>query len=115
VPDPIGDPPKPPQAFRSASPGLLAVALVGALVGFIGQEVRWQGSVPHGRLAQGERAFQTGDNEAAIALFGGLADKNNSSAQYWLAHMTELGLAPITREAIDRFSVKLTLLLWRGD
>jgi TPR repeat protein len=25
-------------------------------------------------------------------LFGSLADKNNSSAQYWLAHMTELGL-----------------------
>jgi hypothetical protein len=115
VPDSTGVPPKPPQAFQSPGLGLVAVALVGALVGFIGQEVRWRGSVPQGPLAQGERAFQAGDNQAAIALFGGLADKNNSSAQYWLAHMTELGLAPITREAIDRFFVKLTLLLWRGD
>ena len=92
MPDSIGDQPKPPQTFQLPGLGLLAAALVGALVGFIGQEVRWQGSVPQGQLAQGERAFQAGDNQAAIALFGSLADKNNSTAQYWLAHMTELGL-----------------------
>ena len=68
------------------------MTLLGALVGFVGQEVRWRCSVPQGQLAQSERAFQAGDNQAAIALFDGLADKNNSSAQYWLAHMTELGL-----------------------
>jgi TPR repeat protein len=93
VSDSTGDQqPRPPQTFRSPGLGLLAVALIGALVGLIGQEVRWRGSVPQGQLAQGERAFQAGDNQAAIALFGSLADKNNASAQYWLAHMTELGL-----------------------
>jgi TPR repeat protein len=92
VPNSIGDQPKPPRTFQWPRLGLLAVALVGALVGFIGQEVRWRGSVPQGQLAQGERAFQAGDNQAAIALFDSLADKNNSSVQYWLAHMTELGL-----------------------
>jgi TPR repeat protein len=93
VSDSTGDQqPRPPQTFQSPGLGLLAVALIGVLVGLIGQEVRWRGSVPQGQLAQGERAFQSGDNQAAIALFGSLADKNNASAQYWLAHMTELGL-----------------------
>ena len=90
-PDSTGDQPKPAQSFPSLGLGLFAVALVGVLIGFIGQEVRWRSSVPQGQLAQGERAFQAGDNQAAIALFGSLADKN-PSAQYWLAHMTELGL-----------------------
>ena len=39
-----------------------------------------------------EHAFQTGDNQVALKLFGELANKNNPNAEYWLGHMNEIGL-----------------------
>ena len=39
-----------------------------------------------------EHAFQTGDNQTALKLFGELANKNNPNAEYWLGHMNEIGL-----------------------
>jgi TPR repeat protein len=43
-------------------------------------------------LESAEKAFQSGDNEVAAKVFSELAAQNNANAQYWLAHMTELGL-----------------------
>jgi TPR repeat protein len=39
-----------------------------------------------------ERAFESGDNQTALKLFGELANKNNPNAEYWLGHMSEIGL-----------------------
>ena len=73
---------------------LLTVALAGVLIGIVGEELRWRLSVavPKNSLVQAEHEFQTGDDPAAMKLFSTLADKKNPVAQYWLAHMTELGL-----------------------
>jgi TPR repeat protein len=43
-------------------------------------------------LQGAEANFRSGNDGAAIAEFSKLADQNNPVAQYWLAHMTELGL-----------------------
>ena len=48
--------------------------------------------VPKSTLAQAEHDFQANDDPAALKLFSTLANKNNPVAQYWLGHMTELGL-----------------------
>jgi TPR repeat protein len=70
------------------------VAIVGALIGyFIRDRYSRQSLVtPQGQLELAERAFQNGNNQVALMLFTKLADKNNPVAQYWLAHMSELGL-----------------------
>jgi TPR repeat protein len=87
------DPQKPPPAssprFRIA-----LVAIAGLLAGIIVQEWRLRTPPPQsdGNLQLAERAFQKGDDKAALTLFSKLADQNNPTAQYWLAHMTELGL-----------------------
>lgn len=49
-------------------------------------------------LELAEHAFQTGDNQTALKLFGKLANKNNPNAEYWLGHMNEIGLG-IPRDA----------------
>lgn len=92
LPDQIKPPP--PQTSRPHLAGLLAMALVGLLIGFAAQELRsrWSGMVPKSSLAQAEHEFQAGDDPAALKLFSTLADKNNPNALYWLGHMTELGL-----------------------
>jgi TPR repeat protein len=84
----------PPQKSRSHVFSFLAVALVGLVIGIAAQELRlrWSDMVPKSQLGQAEHSFQSGDNQAAVKLFDTLAAKNNSTAQYWLAHMTELGL-----------------------
>jgi hypothetical protein len=94
VPVSLPEQSKPPQTSRPPAIGLLVLVLIGALVGTVAQELRWRGGfmIPQSHLAQAEQAFQAGDNQAAVTLFSGLADKNNPVAQYWLAHMTELGL-----------------------
>jgi TPR repeat protein len=70
------------------------MALIGLFIGFAVQELRWRFSVmvPKSSLAHAEQEFQAGDDPAALKLFSTLADKNNPVAQYWLGHMTELGL-----------------------
>ena len=92
LPDQIKPPSLPPSRPHVVS--FLAIALVGLFVGLAVQEMRWRWSVmvPKNSLAQAEHAFQTGDDPKAMKLFSTLADKNNPVAQYWLGHMTELGL-----------------------
>jgi TPR repeat protein len=94
MPVSLPDQVKPPQTTRPHASSFLTVALVGALIGIAAQELRWRWSVmiPKDQLVQAEHEFQAGDNQAAVKLFSTLADKNNPIAQYWLAHMTELGL-----------------------
>lgn len=86
--------PKPPQTPRAQTLRYLAYALIGLLIGVAAQEFRWRSpiKVPQGELAQAEKEFQATDYPSAVTLFEKLADKNNPLAQYWVAHMTELGL-----------------------
>jgi len=77
---------------------IIAALLCGGLV----QEVRWRGGFsgivsspiesPAQQLKLAEIAFKKGNDGVAVNLFDRLADQNNAVAQYWLAHMTELGL-----------------------
>ena len=92
LPDQIKPPP--PQTSRPHVVSFLAMALVGLLIGIAAQELRWRwsGIVPKNSLAQAEHEFQAGNDPAAFKLFSTLADKSNPIAQYWLGHMTELGL-----------------------
>jgi TPR repeat protein len=48
--------------------------------------------VPQSQMAQAEKDVKAGDYKAAVTLFEKLADNGNPLAQYWVAHMTELGL-----------------------
>lgn len=93
LPDQI-EPQPPPPVSRFQNISLVAIALISLLIGIGAQELRWRWSVmvPPSQLAQAEHEFHAGDIRAAVKLFGALADKNNPVAQYWLAHMTELGL-----------------------
>jgi len=70
------------------------IALAGMVVGTVLQEFRWQSSAnsPAQSLEYAERAFQNGDDQTALNLFSKLANQNNPNAEYWLGHMTELGL-----------------------
>jgi TPR repeat protein len=74
--------------------GIAAVALVAGAIGYFGQAwyARQQPMTPEAQLRYAERAFENGNDQVALALFTKLADKNNANADYWLAHMTELGL-----------------------
>jgi TPR repeat protein len=86
--------PKPSQAPRPPITNLLVYAIIGLLIGLVAQEFRWRGSimVPQSQMAQAEKDVKAGDYKAAVALFEKLADNNNPLAQYWVAHMSELGL-----------------------
>ena len=44
------------------------------------------------QLKLGEIAFKNGNDAVALKLFDQLAAKNDVTAEYWLAHMSELGL-----------------------
>jgi TPR repeat protein len=93
LPDRTNPPPPRPQMSRPQVIRFLTVALIGLVIGIAAQELwRWSDAVPTSKLTQAEHEFQAGDNQAAVKLFDALADKKNPTAQYWLAHMTELGL-----------------------
>ena len=47
---------------------------------------------PEARLQLAEQEFQIGDYRDALAFFRQLANQGDPVAEYWLAHMTELGL-----------------------
>lgn len=96
--DPRSRPP-----FRPKSFGFTGVAVLIALMFGIGfQEVRWRGGLssfitspvesPSQQLKLGEAAFKNGNVGVALSLFEHLAAKNDPTAEYWLAHMTELGM-----------------------
>jgi TPR repeat protein len=68
---------------------------VGLLVVIVGLELHWHGAIAlpsHDRLGLAEKAYRYGDDHEAAKLFRRLAKTGNAAAQYWLAHMTELGL-----------------------
>jgi TPR repeat protein len=86
--------PKPPSFPARTIILLVLVAIGGLLFGLVAQELRWY-RVPttsQENLQVAERDFQHGDEEEAFALFSKLANQNHPNAEYWLAHMTELGL-----------------------
>jgi TPR repeat protein len=69
---------------------LLAAILLASLRNQRANQTSWLPKSGHLEFA--EKAFRSGENEAAVKIFSELAAKNNATAQYWLAHMTELGL-----------------------
>jgi TPR repeat protein len=78
-----------------SSPLIIALLTVASfLIGFSIHEFSWHISLKpqHGNLQVAERAFQSGDDQSALALFAQLARRNDPEAEYWLGHMTELGL-----------------------
>ena len=87
---------KPPLPVRKSpwppAPTVLLVAITALVIGTV-QEYRLRTANPsQSNLAFAERAFQSGDNQTALKLFGELANKNNPNAEYWLGHMNEIGL-----------------------
>jgi TPR repeat protein len=69
---------------------LLAAILLASLRNQRANQTSWLPKSGHLEFA--EKAFRSGENQAAVKIFSELAAKNNATAQYWLAHMTELGL-----------------------
>jgi TPR repeat protein len=80
------------------------------------------------RLSYAERAFRQYDYDTAGKAFSDLAGKGNGLAQYWLGHMTELGLGmardprkaiALYEQAADRgvlaAELKLGEVFMRGD
>jgi TPR repeat protein len=89
---PPGSPGKSPPA-RQPTATIVLVAVAGVLAGVVFQEFRLRNPTPpNGNLELAEKAFQSGDNQTALDLFSKLANQNNPNAEYWLAHMSELGL-----------------------
>ncbi|MGD0640104.1 MAG: tetratricopeptide repeat protein [Roseiarcus sp.] len=96
------DPHEPPRSRGRFSLATVAAIALALLVGGILQEIRWRGGfagitpspIESGaeQLKLARLAFKNGDDAVALHLFELLADQNNATAQYWLAHMTELGL-----------------------
>jgi hypothetical protein len=75
--------------------GVVIVLLVGALFEAFLQRVNSSlaaAAPKEDRLGFAEQLFRDGDNETAVKIFSELAGKDNGIAQYWLGHMTELGL-----------------------
>jgi TPR repeat protein len=71
-----------------------AVAFSGLALGLASHEwlLRNELGIPQGKLQLAQQDFQTGDYRGALTLFTKLADQGDPVAEYWLAHMTELGL-----------------------
>ena len=87
--------PKPPQTpSRPPFIGFLGYAAIGLLVGIAAQEFRWRSSsmAPPNQMAQAEKDVKAGDYQAAVVLLDSLTKKNDPLAEYWIAHMSELGL-----------------------
>ncbi len=94
-----GDPRTPQEPvnpiFVIAGVGFVALLLFGALFVAFLQNLHFNqaGAAPKEQpLEVAEQAFRSGDYGLALVIFSSLAGKNNAIAQYWLAHMTELGL-----------------------
>jgi TPR repeat protein len=87
-------PPPPTSSMRLAIFPLIAVAFAGVALG-LGLHERFlrQGlGMPEGQLQLAQQDYQTGDYQEALALFSKLANGGDPLAEYWLAHMTELGI-----------------------
>jgi TPR repeat protein len=92
-------PPLPlPKSPWPPAPTILLVVITALVIGSF-QEYRLRAVAPsQTNLELAEHAFQIGDNQTALKLFGELANKNNPNAEYWLGHMNEIGLG-IPRDA----------------
>jgi len=96
--DPRGEQPAGPK-FSFATGAAIGVALA---VGGLLQEARWRGglsNVTFRRLSRQpsrsswEKSRSANGNDAvALNLFDRFAAENDAVAQYWLAHMMELGI-----------------------
>lgn len=85
-PLPASKQPWPPAAT------IFLVVITALVIGTL-QEYRLRTAHPaQTNLDFAERAFESGDNQTALKLFGELANKNNPNAEYWLGHMSEIGL-----------------------
>ena len=87
---------KPPLPIHKSpwppTPTILLVAITALVIGSV-QEYRLRTAAPtQTNLEFAEHAFQSGDDQTALKLFGELANKNNPNAEYWLGHMNEVGL-----------------------
>jgi TPR repeat protein len=87
---------KPPLPLHKSpwppTPTILLVAVTALVIGSV-QEYRLRTATPSPTTLEfAEHAFQTGDNQVALKLFGELANKNNPNAEYWLGHIYEIGL-----------------------
>ena len=90
--NPLQTPPNQPSPMTGLVIALLAVLVViGAVV--VSKVARpLPQFVPAATLHEAQVMFRRGDYPLAVDLFNTLADKNNSTAKYWLGHMNELGL-----------------------
>jgi len=90
--------PHKPELFTPDLWRLVFVAAVSLLVAFFVIALQWRGtgefsaSDQRHSLQQAREYLQHGDDAIAVQLLSNLAKKNNPNAQYWLGHMTELGL-----------------------
>jgi TPR repeat protein len=88
--------PEQPRHTRGSVLWLPVAILLGVVVGLAIQQ--WRPShlplfgISSPTLERAERAFRNGNDQTAFQEFTKLADQNNPMAQYWLGHMTELGL-----------------------
>jgi len=98
----VADPHRQPPAGPKLSLSTVGAILVALAIGGLFQEVRWRGGfsgvVPSPMESSAQQlkfaklAFANGNDAVALNLFERLAAENNATAQYWLAHMSELGL-----------------------
>jgi TPR repeat protein len=118
-----------PREVASAVSIVLLVLLAGATLGLV-QQVggAWATESPADALSRAQAAFKHEDYRLAAALFATLANKNNVTAQYWLAHMTELGLGmprdptkaielykQAARKGLNAADLRLGQIYLRGD
>jgi TPR repeat protein len=95
VPALLPETPSPRQSPGFEIARTVVVMFVGLLVVIVGLELHWHGAIAlpsRDRLVLAEKAYRYGNDHEAARLFGRLAKNGNATAQYWLAHMTELGL-----------------------
>jgi TPR repeat protein len=96
--DPSGQQPVGPKLSLATGVAIVFALAVGGLL----QEARWRGGLSSvapsplestaEQLKLGELAFRNGNDAVALKLFDRLAAKNDAPAEYWLAHMSELGI-----------------------
>jgi hypothetical protein len=96
--DPSGKRPVGPRLSLTTGVAIVFALVVGGLL----QEARWRGGLSSvapsplestaEQLKLGEIAFRNGNDAVALKLFDRLVAKNDAAAQYWLAHMSELGI-----------------------
>ena len=101
-------PVRPPRVPIPIRPTIALIAMLGA-VGIVLLLQQIAPSRPRltsaDSLGMAEALFKDADYQSAAHLFSALAKKNNPTAQYWLGHMTELGLGvkPDPAKAIELY------------